>query len=85
MTTEQTMDLIVDCIDEVWTEDEVFKGEETVKDDMKEFVESIPSKMFVAIMDFFTDVPKLTHTIKYKTKDKKERSIKLEGFDSFFE
>ena len=85
MTTEQTMDLIVDCIDEVWTEDEVFKGEETVKNDMREFVESIPSKKFEVIMGFFTDAPKLQHIVKYKTKDQKERSIKLEGFDSFFE
>ena len=63
----------------------MFKGEETVKDDMREFVESIPSKKFETIMRFFTDVPKLQHIVKYKTKDQKERSIKLEGFDSFFE
>jgi len=85
MTTEQSIDLITSCISEVWTEDTIYKKEETPKSDMLEFVESIPSESFKEIMDFFEDIPKLQHSVNYKTENNEKRTILLSGLGSFFD
>lgn len=85
MSVEENMDLIVSCIDDVWTGDEIFKKCDVSKDDIMGFVESMSTENFKHITNFFKSIPKIEHQIKYKTKDGTERTMLLRGLESFFE
>ena len=67
MTIEETLNLIIDCIDEIWTGDEVFKRKDVKREDVVGFIESMSKENFKHITDFFESIPKLKHELKYKT------------------
>jgi len=49
------------------------------------FIEQLNSKQFKSIEDFFTTMPKLTHTLKVKNPQTNvESSVVLEGLAAFF-
>ena len=83
---DQSFELIASCIDKIYTEDEVWAAEDCTKKEVNEFLESMNSSRFKGIEEFFTTMPKLSHTIKVKNpKTKVESDILLEGLASFFE
>ena len=60
---DQSFDLIASCIDKIYTEEEVWATEDCTKKEMNEFLESMNSSQFKEIENFFTSMPKLSHTI----------------------
>jgi len=81
----QSFDLIAQCIDKIYTEEEVWASADCTKKEMSEFLESMNSTQFKSIEKFFETMPKLSHTINVtnpKTKVKSE--VVLEGLASFF-
>ena len=83
---EQSFDLIAQCIGKIYNEEEVWTAEDCTKKEMSEFLESMNSSRFKGIEEFFTTMPKLSHTVKVKNpKTKVESDILLEGLASFFE
>ena len=53
--------------------------------DLDEFIESLDTKQFLAIQEFFETMPKLRHEVKFKNpKTKKQNKVTLEGLNSFF-
>ena len=83
---DQSFELIAQCIDKIYTEDEVWAAEDCTKKEVNEFLESMNSSRFKGIEEFFTTMPKLSHTVKVKNpKTKVESDILLEGLASFFE
>ena len=55
------------------------------KKEITEFLESMNSQQFKKIEEFFTSMPKLSHTIKVKNPNTKvESEVVLEGLASFF-
>ena len=82
---DQSFDLISTCIDKVYTEDEVWSTADCTKKEVKEFLESMNSSQFQSIEQFFSTMPKLSHTIKVTNpKTKVESDVVLEGLASFF-
>jgi len=82
---EQSFDLIGSCIDKIYTQDEVWATEDCTKKEMNEFLESMNSSQFKEIENFFTSMPKLSHTIKVTNpKTKVKSDVILEGLASFF-
>ena len=82
---EQSFDLIGSCIDKIYTEEEVWATEDCTKKEMNEFLESMNSSQFKEIENFFTSMPKLSHTIKVTNpKTKVKSDVILEGLASFF-
>ena len=82
---DQSFELIASCIDQVFTEDEVWAASDCTKKEIKEFIESMNSTQFKDIEKFFETMPKLSHKVKVtnpKTKVKSE--VVLEGLASFF-
>ena len=82
---DQSFELMASCIDQVFTEDEVWAASDCTKKEIKEFIESMNSTQFKDIEKFFETMPKLSHKIKVtnpKTKVKSE--VVLEGLASFF-
>ena len=82
---EQSFKLIASCIDKIYNEEEVWVAADCTKKEITEFLESMNSSQFKKIEEFFTSMPKLSHTIKVKNPNTKvESEVVLEGLASFF-
>ena len=82
---EQSFKLIASCIDKIYNEEEVWVAGDCTKKEITEFLESMNSQQFKKIEEFFTTMPKLSHTIKVKNPETKvESEVVLEGLASFF-
>ena len=82
---EQSFKLIASCIDKIYNEEEVWVAGDCTKKEITEFLESMNSQQFKKIEEFFTTMPKLSHTIKVKNPNTQvESEVVLEGLASFF-
>ena len=85
LDVNDTFDLIASCIDQVYTEEESWSHQECTKKELNDFVESLNSNQFKMVENFFTTMPKLSHTVKVINPNTKvESEIKIEGLQSFF-
>ena len=66
MQMDQSFKLIASCIDKIYTDEEVWVAADCTKKEITEFLESMNSSQFKKIEEFFTTMPKLSHTIKVK-------------------
>ena len=84
-TAESGMDIIKDCIDMIFTEEETFDKGTFDDKELDEFVESLNTQQFTLIKDFFDTMPVLKHTAKYKcdTCGEKKETV-IQGLNSFF-
>tara|TARA_R100001480_G_scaffold143635_1_gene141388 strand:- start:594 stop:1313 length:720 start_codon:yes stop_codon:yes gene_type:complete len=86
ISVEQSFDLIISCIDQIYNEEESWNTSDCTKKEMTEFLDQLNSKQFKDVEQFFDTMPKLSHTIKVTNpKTKVENEIVLEGLSSFFE
>ena len=80
-----TLKMITSCIEMIYNDEESWSGSESSQKELEEFIEQLNSKQFKLIEDFFTTMPKLTHTIKVKNPQTNvESSVVLEGLAAFF-
>ena len=80
-----TLNMIISCIDTIYTEEESWSGTDSSKKELEEFIESLNSKQFKSIENFFTTMPKLTHKVKVKNPNTGvESEVTLEGLAAFF-
>jgi len=85
ITEEDGMAIVKDCIEMVFTEEEQHERDSFTSKELDEFIESMDSKQFGKIKEFFDTMPKLQHTINYKCeKCGEDKEITLQGLDSFF-
>ena len=85
LNVDDTFNLISSCIDQVYSEEESWSHQECTKKELSDFVESLNSNQFKMVENFFTSMPKLTHTVKVVNPNTKvESEIKIEGLQSFF-
>ena len=85
VSVEQSIELIADCIEQIFTEEESWAASDSTKEELVSWVESLQPKQFAEVEKFFTTMPKLSHTVTVlnpKTGVKNE--IVLEGLGSFF-
>jgi len=82
---DKSLQMIISCIEQVYNEDEAWSAADCTQQDLQDFVEQMNTKQFKEIENFFTTMPKLSHTLKVKNpKTKVENEIVLEGLASFF-
>ena len=82
---DQSLDVIMACIKQVYNEEESWDASEYSKKEMKDFVESMNSKQFKQIETFFETMPKLSHKVKVTNPQTKVQSeVVIEGLASFF-
>jgi hypothetical protein len=85
VSVDDTFDLIVSCIDQIYSEEESWTASDSTKKELLEFVEQLSSKQFKQVEKFFETMPKLSHTIKIKNPNTKvESEVVLEGLSAFF-
>ena len=81
------LDVISACIKEIYEEkgEKVYQAKDQTKKELTEFIESLNTKQFQKIQQFFDTMPKLKHTVKVKNpKTKKENEVTLFGLQDFF-
>jgi len=77
--------VIVDSIDYIYDAEKVYKGSETPKKELLEFIESLNDVVFEKINRFFNEKPMLNHVEKFTCKKcGYKHVIELEGLTSFF-
>tara|TARA_B100000575_G_scaffold284440_1_gene278473 strand:- start:2007 stop:2720 length:714 start_codon:yes stop_codon:yes gene_type:complete len=85
MKTEEVYNYIADSIDQIFDDEEVYDSSTTTKKEFRTFVDSLTTKQFEKIQQFYTTCPKLSHTFKVvNPKTGKESSYTIEGLQSFF-
>jgi hypothetical protein len=84
-TIDQSFELISDCVDKIYTEEEVWSSSDVAKKELIEFLEQMNSSQFKQIETFFETMPKLSHKIEVTNPNTKVKSeVVLEGLSSFF-
>ena len=82
---DQSFELIASCIDKIYTADEVWTAADCTKKEIREFLEQMNSSQFKEIENFYTTMPKLSHTLEIANpKTKVTSEVVLEGLASFF-
>ena len=85
LTTEKVFDFIAEHIDSIFQGDEVFDSSTTTKKEFRTFVESLTSKQFEEIQNFYESMPKLSHTFTVVNPNTGvECEYTVEGLQSFF-
>ena len=84
-TVDKTFQLIADCMDTVYSEEEAWESGDFSSDERLSFIEQLNSKQFKEIEKFFDTMPKLSHEVEIiNPKTKVKSTVVLEGLTSFF-
>jgi hypothetical protein len=82
---DKVFDILIDCIDHIFEEDKIYPAKDTSKQELKEFIESLPQDAFTKIKSFFDTMPKLKHEIEVTNPNTNVTSkIVLTGIADFF-
>ena len=82
---EKVFDILGECIENITEGETVHERIDFNDEELKTFLESLNTKQFQNIQNFFETMPKLEHTIEVENpKTKVMNTIKLEGLQSFF-
>lgn len=82
---EILMDLLVECIDYVYDEDNIYKTKDLPKEEVIEFVDNMQQKDLEKIQEFFETTPKIKHVINFGCKKcGYKEEIPVEGLQNFF-
>lgn len=84
-TVDDTFDLIISCIEQIYNEEESWNASDFTKKEMVEFVDQLTSHQFKEVEKFFETMPKLSYNIKLKNPNTGVQSeVVLEGLSAFF-
>ena len=81
---DDSIKMMAVCIDEIWSEDEIIKGNEVTLEEKVDLLEDLSPDSFKTIVKFFENAPSLGISIDYKTSDGKDRKLELAGLQDFF-
>ena len=82
---DKSLGMITSCIEMVYDSEESWNASDCTKKELDEFIEQLNTKQFKEIENFFTTMPKLSHTVKVKNPNTGvESEVILEGLASFF-
>jgi hypothetical protein len=83
--TEAIFNMIVSCVDKIFTKDQVFSTKEKTKEEIKDFLENLPKEMFVKISNFFDNMPEVVYVDEYTAPTTGNKiPIVVKDFRSFF-
>lgn len=79
------IDLIIDCIEYIYDDDGIYYSKDSSKEELTDFLDSLPSKDLEKIKSFFDTSPKMKKDLDFKcNKCGHTEKITLEGIESFF-
>ena len=77
-------ELIVRCIDKIYDGDQVYDAKTHSLSEMKDFLDTLDGKSFIAIQQFLLDIPKLKHVMNYTNSKGTKQEIVLSSLNDFF-
>lgn len=77
-------DLVIASIDSIFTNDAVYPANQSTKEELTAFIESLNRGQMEKIEEFIANTPKLQHEVKFKCKCGCENAETLQGLKSFF-
>jgi len=84
--TKSLFEMVKRCIHEVHDGEEVYHRVDMSEKDLESFIDSMSSKNFESIGEFFTSMPKLSYDLEIVNPKTKVKSVMpIEGLQSFFE
>jgi hypothetical protein len=82
---EMMFDIIGNCIEYVYDDNEVYYTHEQTKEEINQFLDNLTSEQFDKIQKFFDTMPKLSHSVDYNCPVcGKAHHVNVEGLQSFF-
>tara|TARA_Y100000296_G_scaffold86491_1_gene126440 strand:- start:211 stop:921 length:711 start_codon:yes stop_codon:yes gene_type:complete len=82
---EKVFDILGECIDNITEGETIHERIDFNDEELKTFLESLNTKQFESIQNFFETMPKLQHIVEVENpKTKVMNTITLEGMQSFF-
>lgn len=83
------MDIIteamINCIDYIFDKDNIYKKEDSTREELIEFIDGLSQDQFQKLSSFFDTMPKLKHTVKWRCGGCGcEEQVTLEGLSNFF-
>ena len=82
---ETSMEIIIDCIDCIYDEDNVYYSKDYKREELVEFVDSLQSKDLEKIKKFFDNIPVIHKKLDFKcNKCGYHEEIDVKGTESFF-
>lgn len=82
---DSIFDVVAECIESVYTTEEVFNTKDQTKQEVIEFLENLTQEQFMKIEGFFLTMPKLRQTVEYDCPVCNKHHVKkMEGLASFF-
>jgi len=82
---EQVFDMAASCLETISDAEQVYECSDTPKKEILEFFDSMDTKQFTMIQNFFETMPKLQHKVKVTNPNTNvESEVVLEGLASFF-
>ena len=83
--TQQTFDMIAQCIDAVNTEEESILFKDESHEDQMKFIESLTKEQLEDVQKYVESMPKMTHDFKFVCeKCSHANEVHLEGMQNFF-
>ena len=80
-----SLQTIAKCVSQIVVGEEVYNAKDMSEDEVAEWMEGLTTAQLGKIMEFFTTMPKLSHTMNLENKKKGTKfSVTLEGLADFF-
>ncbi len=82
---EQIFGMIGRCVERIFDGETIYEKSDFTHKELDVFLDSLNTKQFEEVQDFFNTMPKLSHTVEFTNpKTKKKQKVTLEGMQSFF-
>lgn len=82
---EKTFDVIISCIDSIYSGDEIFDAKDQTKKELKEFIESLSADQFNKIKSFVETMPSAKVAVSFDcTKCGHHNEFDVKGIANFF-
>lgn len=84
---DTALEVIISCIDSIYDDKKVYPADESTREELLAFVESLNQSQFAKIQEFIEAMPKLQHEVKFKCSNKEcgcDNTLVLEGMSTFF-
>lgn len=82
---DKLMDILLSCIDAVYTEESIFYTKDVSKEELVNFVENLTREQFTRVQNFFDTMPKIKKEVDFScTKCGYNEKVNIEGLQNFF-
>jgi len=82
---DRVFDLIIACVDSIYSGDEIFDAKEQSSKELKEFIESLNTQQFNKVRDFIETIPSAAIDVEFMCMSCSEHnSFEVKGLGNFF-